>query len=214
MQHKLLFLCFGASQKRTVLRFVFCGLHLLIYTVHLSEVQCAFFREAQCFFAFCAFETCRGSKAISSTLPSASYRSIQYLYMDLVFTFISVGHMCSLRETFITNEFHLFYCLSCADHRVKIVYVPNMMWYSASICCWKTVFQADYEKFLKRKLTRNKSRAIFLLSIFRDFMYLLPAQLQLHSHSNPPHPLAFFSLFWGAFLGQKDPFFYLVLYLP
>ncbi len=38
-------------------------------------------------------------------------------------------------------------------------------------------------------------------------MYLLPAQLQLHSHPNPPHaPSSFFSLLWGVFIGQKDPF--------
>ncbi len=137
------------------LYFVFCDLNLLIYAVHLSEVQCAFFFEARCFCAFC-FETCRGSKELSFTVFCASY-------LDLVLqhTYRSYVSYVFLKRNLYYEWIPFVLLFFCADHRVNIVYVQNIMWYSASICCWKTVFQADYKIFL-RNLTRNKGRGLSL----------------------------------------------------
>ncbi len=125
------------------LYFVFCDLNLLIYTVHLPEVQCAFFREARCFFRVLLSKRAGVPRRYLLQCPLLQLHTAVYFIHGPCF-YIHIGRSFVFLKRNLYYEWIPFVLLFFyAEHRVNIVYVQNMMWYSASICCWKTAFLAE-----------------------------------------------------------------------
>jgi hypothetical protein len=93
------------------------------------------------------------------------------------------------------------------------MYFDLVLWYavlySASVFLLLNYFKQIKNFFYKEYLqTRNKDRAVFVLSIFRAGWFYVDntSTVTVTLPPQPSPPSSFFQLTWGAFLGQKDPF--------